>query len=47
VINAIANYAVAGGYLVGTYERAQRVPLESLDQESLRESMASGAACVA
>ena len=30
VIDAIANRAVAGGYLIGTYERAQRVPLESL-----------------
>ncbi len=29
VIDAIANRAVAGGYLIGTYERAQRVPLES------------------
>jgi Raf kinase inhibitor-like YbhB/YbcL family protein len=30
VIDAIANRAVAGGYLIGTYERAQRVPLETL-----------------
>ena len=30
LIDAIANRAVAGGYLIGTYERAQRVPLESL-----------------
>jgi Raf kinase inhibitor-like YbhB/YbcL family protein len=30
VIDAIADRAVAGGYLIGTYERAQRVPLESL-----------------
>jgi Raf kinase inhibitor-like YbhB/YbcL family protein len=30
VIDAIENRAVGGGYLIGTYERAQRVPLESL-----------------
>jgi hypothetical protein len=47
VIDAIANYAVACGYLIGTYERAQRAPLESLDQKSLRESMDNGAASVA
>jgi Raf kinase inhibitor-like YbhB/YbcL family protein len=47
VIDAIANYALAGGYLVGTYERAQRMPLKPPYQENLRESMASGAASIA
>jgi phosphatidylethanolamine-binding protein (PEBP) family uncharacterized protein len=32
VINAIANRAVAAGYLVGTYERARRAPVESEGQ---------------
>jgi Raf kinase inhibitor-like YbhB/YbcL family protein len=32
VINAIANHAVAAGYLVGTYERARREPVESEGQ---------------
>jgi Raf kinase inhibitor-like YbhB/YbcL family protein len=32
VINAIANRAVAAGYLVGTYERARREPVESEGQ---------------
>jgi Raf kinase inhibitor-like YbhB/YbcL family protein len=44
VIDAIANHAVAGGYLIGTYERAQRVTLESANQESAQESMATGGA---
>jgi hypothetical protein len=34
VIEAIASRAVAGGYLIGTYERAQRVPLDSQDRNS-------------
>ena len=29
VMDAIANRAVAGGYLIGTYERARREPVES------------------
>lgn len=33
VIDAIANYGIAGGYLIGTYERAQRLPLVSVKQE--------------
>jgi hypothetical protein len=32
VINAIANRAVAAGYLVGMYERARRAPRKSEDQ---------------
>jgi Raf kinase inhibitor-like YbhB/YbcL family protein len=47
VIEAIASRAVAGGYLIGTYERAQRVPLDSLDQENLREIIAPGGATLA
>lgn len=47
VIDAIANRAVAGGYLIGTYDRAQRASLASPDQERLGESMRIGAASVA
>jgi Raf kinase inhibitor-like YbhB/YbcL family protein len=47
VIEAIASRAVAGGYLIGTYERAQRVPLDSPYQENLREMMAPGGATLA
>jgi Raf kinase inhibitor-like YbhB/YbcL family protein len=47
LIDAIANRAVAGGYLIGTYERVQRVPLESPDRESLREIMAAGGPSIA
>jgi Raf kinase inhibitor-like YbhB/YbcL family protein len=32
VVNAIANRAVAAGYVVGTYERARREPVESEGQ---------------
>jgi phosphatidylethanolamine-binding protein (PEBP) family uncharacterized protein len=35
VINAIANRAVAAGYLVGSYERARREPVESEGQVDL------------
>jgi Raf kinase inhibitor-like YbhB/YbcL family protein len=47
LIDAIADRAVAGGYLIGTYERAQRVPLESSNQEILREIMATGGPSIA
>jgi Raf kinase inhibitor-like YbhB/YbcL family protein len=47
VTDAIANRAVAGGYLIGTCERAQRIPLESPNQESLREIMADGGVPIA
>jgi hypothetical protein len=47
VIDAIANRAVAAGYLIGTYDRAQRAPLESPDQERLGESMTTGAVSIA
>ena len=47
LIDAIANRAVAGGYLIGTYERVQRVPLESPDQENPRELMAADGPSIA
>jgi Raf kinase inhibitor-like YbhB/YbcL family protein len=47
LIDAIANRAVAGGYLIGTYERVQRVPLESPDLENPRELMAADGPSIA
>lgn len=44
VIGAIANHAVAGGYLIGTYDRAQRAPLESPDQGAEVLDVARGCA---
>jgi Raf kinase inhibitor-like YbhB/YbcL family protein len=36
VLDTIASRAVAGGYMIGTYERAQRVPIESGIAPALR-----------
>jgi hypothetical protein len=47
VIDAIANLAVAGGYLIGTYERAQRLPVGSINQEIAPDSMAMSAVDIA
>jgi len=44
VINAIANRAIAAGYLVGTYERGRREPVESEGQVDM--AITSGATLV-
>jgi Raf kinase inhibitor-like YbhB/YbcL family protein len=44
VVDAIANRAVAAGYLIGTYERARREPVESEGQVDM--AITSGATLV-
>jgi phosphatidylethanolamine-binding protein (PEBP) family uncharacterized protein len=43
VFRAIEDYAIGAGYVIGTYERAQRIRSESADQTSATDSSAVNA----